>query len=183
MAIATIDAYRQACEKPSDVRDHLPRFVDMCLELEAKKIIELGTRSGVSTIGWLYGCELTDGHVWSVDVDQAPEFEHERWTFLRGNDLSREIVRALPVDVDVVFIDTSHDYQQTLAELNTYRWKVRAGGKIVLHDTELAHPIGVRAEPLYPVKTAIEEFCHDNLLTWMNHPECYGLGVIDMPEA
>jgi predicted O-methyltransferase YrrM len=179
----TLEKYLVAKMTPSDINEHLPTFVDLCLELEAKTVIELGTRGGVSTIAWLYGLELTDGRLWSVDVDPAPDFEHERWTFIQGNDLDRGVLAELPSSADVVFIDTSHDYQQTVAELNVYRWKVRPGGKIVLHDTELAHPFGVAARPRFPVKTAVEEFCTDNWLTWKNYPNCFGLGVIDIPEV
>lgn len=175
------DQYRDACATPSDIYEHLPTFVEICRELDAKKVIELGTRGGVSTIAWLYGMEQTDGHLWSVDIDPKPDLNHERWTFIQSDDLDVDLLRRLPV-ADVVFIDTSHDYQQTLAELNVYRWKVRPGGKIILHDTELAHPFGVNRTPRFPVKTAIEEFCTENWLTWKNHPECFGLGIIDTPE-
>ncbi len=172
--------YQKACATPSDIYEHLPKFVDLCLSLNAQTVIELGTRGGVSTFAWLYGISLTDGHLWSVDIDPSPSFEYHRWTFIQGNDLDPEVVKQLPT-ADVVFIDTSHDYQQTLAELNVYRWKVKPGGRIVLHDTELAHPFGVSAYPRYPVKTAVEEFCTENWLTWKNHPECFGLGIIEMP--
>jgi cephalosporin hydroxylase len=172
--------YEKARNTPSDIWEHLPKFVDLCLDLNAKTVIELGTRGGVSTIAWLYGLEQTDGHLYSVDIDPAPELEHDRWTFVLGNDLDPVIVKQLP-DAEIVFIDTSHDYQQTVAELNVYRWKVKPGGRIVLHDTELAHPYGVAATPRYPVKTAVEEFCFENGLHWTNFPECYGLGIITMP--
>lgn len=182
MMTATLEGrYREACTTVSDIYLHLPRFVALCEEVEAKTVIELGTRGGVSTIAWLYGLEKTDGHLWSVDIDPAPEFSHERWSFLQGNDLDPEIVRQLP-DAEIVFIDTSHQYEQTLAELNVYKWKVKPGGRIVLHDTELAHPMGVAAIPRYPVKTAVEEFCFENNLHWTNFPECFGLGIIAIPE-
>ncbi len=170
--------YAQACQTPSDINEHLARFVDLCMELNATTVIELGTRGGVSTVAWLYGMELTDGHLWSVDIDAAPDFEHSRWSFIRGDDLDVGVVRQLPDRVDIVFIDTSHEYAQTLAELKVYRWKVRPGGVILLHDTELAHPYGLAAKPRYPVKTAIEEFCFDEGLTWSNRPNCFGLGEI-----
>ncbi len=175
------DLYREACATPSDIYEHLPTFVSLVEELQAKTVIELGTRGGVSTIAWLYGLEKTDGLLWSVDIDPAPELSHPRWTFIQGNDLDPDVVKSLP-EADIVFIDTSHDYQQTLAELNVYRWKVRPGGKIVLHDTELAHPYGVNAYPRFPVKTAVEEFCTEEWLTWENHPNCFGCGIIDIPE-
>ena len=68
-----VDQYEEACSTPSDIVEHLPYFVTLCQELRAKKVIELGTRGGVSTIAWLYGLELTAGHLWSVDIQPAPE--------------------------------------------------------------------------------------------------------------
>ncbi len=173
------DDYLKACGTPSDIYEHLPVFVETCVEMEARTVIELGTRGGVSTIAWLYGLEQTDGHLWSVDIDPAPKFEHDRWTFLHGNDLTPGIFGQLPT-ADIVFIDTSHMYVQTLAELNLYRWKVRPGGIILLHDTELARPEGIgRNEPSFPVRRAVEEFCHDEGLTFTNRPNCFGLGRIE----
>lgn len=173
--------YQTACQTVSDIYEHLPEFVSLCLELNASKVIELGTRGGVSTVAWLYGLDQTDGHLWSVDIDPAPDMQHARWTFLQGDDLDPVTVKRLPDQVDIVFIDTSHAYAQTLAELNVYIRRVRPGGKIVLHDTELRAPYGLTRQPAFPVKTAVEEFCKEEGLTWRNEPRCFGLGVIDIP--
>lgn len=177
------DRYRQAVRTSSDINEHLPKLVELCKSLKAKKIIELGTRGGNSTVAWLFGLHQTYGHLWSVDIDPAPEFTDERWTFIQGDDLSPEVFNQLPNDADIVFVDTSHQYEQTIAELHLYKWKVRPGGKIVLHDTELAHPFGMPLRPRYPVKTAIEEFCGEEALSWENFPNCFGLGVISIPEG
>lgn len=157
-------------------------LVDLCQELEATKVIELGTRGGVSTIAWLYG--LADqGRLWSVDIDPAPELPYDHWTFLQGDDLDPAIVRQLPDSADIVFIDTSHAYEDTLSELNVYRWKVRPGGRIVLHDTELKRPGGLTTrQPPFPVKVAVEEFCFEEGLTVEYLPNCNGLGLITIPE-
>lgn len=177
-----VDAYIDACETPSDIVEHLPTFVQLCESLKAKKVIELGTRGGVSTVAWLYGLELTDGHLWSVDIDPAPELEHERWTFIQGSDLELSTLKQLPDDADIVFIDTSHDYQHTKAELSVYKWRVRPGGRIVLHDTALARPEGwTRRQPEFPVRTAVDEFCRDEGLKVRYWPNCFGLGVIQIP--
>jgi cephalosporin hydroxylase len=92
------------------------------------------------------------------------------------------VFARLPDEVDIVFIDTSHAYLHTVQELNLYRWLVRPGGRIVLHDTELAHPMDV-VGPAYPVKKAVEEFVAAEGLTWTNRPHCWGLGVIEMGEG
>jgi cephalosporin hydroxylase len=176
------DRYENACAIPSDIHEHLHVFVEMCKKLDAKTVIELGTRGGVSTIAWLYGLAQTDGRLYSIDIDPAPELPYDHWTFIQSDDLDQNIYKRLPV-ADVVFIDTSHMYAHTLAELNLYKWKVRPGGKIVLHDTELARPEGwTRQQPVYPVKTAVAEFCAEEGWHAKFLPNCYGLGIIDVPE-
>lgn len=176
--------YREACNTPSDINEHLPTFVELCRELEAQTVIELGTRGGVSTIAWLYGLKWTGGHCWSVDIAPAPDLAMAHWTFIRGSDLDPATLKQLPDQADVVFIDTSHHYEQTLAELNVYSCRVRPGGKIVLHDTELREPFEFVSEfrqPPFPVKRAIEQFCRDEGLVWENRTNNNGLGIVSIP--
>lgn len=172
--------YTDACDTPSDIYLHLPKFVDMVDEMGATTVVELGTRSGVSTVAWLYALERF-GTLTSVDIDPAPDIgTYPHWQFVQGDDCSLEVFDQIPDNVDIVFIDTSHDHTHTLRELNLYRWKVRPGGRIVLHDTELAHPENVTG-PAFPVKKAVVEFCAENGFEWHNDPECFGLGTIFLP--
>jgi predicted O-methyltransferase YrrM len=176
------EQYTRLCSEPSDIYQHLPTFVDLVDELRAKHVVELGTRTGVSTVAWLYGLERTGGRLTSVDIDAKPaigEFDH--WTFIQGDDLDPDVVAQLPDEVDVVFIDTSHLYEQTLRELYLYRWLVRPGGVIVCHDTELPQPEGAAPRPRFPVKTAIQEFVAETGFEWVNVPYCWGLGIIRIP--
>ncbi len=178
--------YRQACATPSDINEHLPLMVDLCKELGAQKVIELGTRGGTSTIGWLYGLKWTGGRCWSVDIAPAPTLLHlHHWSFVQGDDLDPKTLAQLPSDADVVFIDTTHAFEDTLAELNVYLYKVRVGGRIVLHDTELRTPFEFRSrlpQPPFPVKCAVEQFCEEQDFKWTNYPNNNGLGVIEVPE-
>jgi cephalosporin hydroxylase len=172
--------YEERCSTPSDIVAHLPRCVALCAELDATSVIELGTRTGVSTIAWLYALE-GKGELISIDLDARPPIgEWDHWTFIQGSDMDPAIVAGLP-KADIVFIDTSHLYEHTVAELNVYRWLVRSGGKIVLHDTELVRPEGAPAFPRFPVKTAVAEFCEQEALSWVNHPDCWGLAEITIP--
>ena len=174
-----LDAYVNACNTPSDINEHLPRLVEQVEDLQATKVIELGTRGGVSTIAWLYALARNNGHLWSVDIDPRPAgLEVAHWTFIQGDDCSPEVFTQLPDDVDIVFIDTSHAYRHTVQELALYRWLVRPGGRIVLHDTELYLPGGVGPQPPFPVKKAVEEFCAAEGLRWTNYENNNGLGVI-----
>lgn len=175
------DRYLHAARTPSDINEHLPEFVAICNELRATKVIELGTRGGVSTVAWLHAMELNDGHLWSVDISPAPQLDSDRWTFLRGDDRSQVILDLLPAQVDVVFIDTSHEFEHTATELDLYAPRVRPGGRIVLHDTEVEQPDFVPPGVPFPVKVAVGEFCAARGWQWTNRTYNNGLGIIEVP--
>jgi cephalosporin hydroxylase len=175
------DEYDRAASTPSDFWEHVPFVAELVRHRKATTVIELGTRTGVSTAGWLTGLADTGGTLWSVDLEPRPALEvgDADWQFIQGDDLDPAVFAALP-DADIVFIDTSHAYAQTLAELNLYRYKLPAGGCFVLHDTELARPAGVGPGPRFPVKTAIELFCQEQCFAWSNRPQNFGLGIIEV---
>ena len=174
--------YAELCATPSDIYLHLPTFVQLCLDRQARHVVELGTRTGVSTVAWLHGLAQTGGRLTSVDIDERPaigEFDH--WTFVQGSDLDPAVFSQLD-DADIVFVDTSHLYDQTLRELNLYRHLVKPDGLLVLHDTELARPeMAGPGEPLFPVRRAVAEFCEAEGLSWTNDPRCWGLAQIEVP--
>ncbi|HEU5394693.1 MAG TPA: class I SAM-dependent methyltransferase [Candidatus Methylomirabilis sp.] len=153
------EAYERVCATPSDINEHLPTLADLCRRTDAKRVIELGVRTGVSTVAWLHGLTETDGHLWSVDTGPPPPMKHPRWTFTRGEDLDPFVLSQLPAEADVVFVDTDHRYELTLAEIREYAGRVRSGGCLVLHDAEVEvfehHEPGT--EPPFPVRRAIEE--------------------------
>jgi len=104
----------------------------------ADNIIEFGVRSAVSTWALLDGLS-PDGHLHSYDIDErtrenVPErvYLDPRWHLHLCDSLDAE---RPPVPPDLVFIDTSHEYHQTLAELQLAgSWGTPL---IVLHDWAL----------------------------------------------
>ena len=170
------------CGLTSDIQQHLPQLREEAAG--AKRIIELGVRSGNSTTAFLAAVEESGGHLWSVDIVQprVPWWGHSQWTVLVGDDLDLE--EFLPGDVDVLFIDTSHHYVQTQAELELYVPKVRKGGVVLLHDVELERPDGAPAtDPPFPVRVAVDEYCAEHGLEPEYVAGCYGLGVIRIPKV
>jgi len=108
-------------------------------------ILELGVRWGVSTVAFLFGLEINNpnGRLYSVDIESC-ELAKERitrlglnknWTFIQKNDLDLEWEK----EIDLLFIDTSHFYAHTLAELDKFSKYVSRTGKILLHDTKGAN--------------------------------------------
>lgn len=169
------DLFRQCCDTNSDINGHLRYMHDVCIEIDAKIVIELGVRTGLSTVAFLHAMDQTGGHVWSVDIDRhsAPDEValHDRWVFTHADDLTVD-----PVPCDVLFIDTSHHYGHTLAELDRFARYARV---VLLHDTALEHPAGAPPEPRYPVRQACLDWLAANPgWEWEEFEHCYGLGVM-----
>lgn len=187
--------YQDLCRTESDIFEHLPTFVKAVHDLQAQTVVELGTRYGVSTIAWLHALEATGGHLWAVDCSfpvpapgsdvnlldpQGPLGVVPWFTFMLGYDTFPQVLAALPQeDIDILFIDTNHVYEETLIELELYYPRVRPGGRIYLHDTALETTGNATTpQPPFPVRTAMEEFCEAHRLRFENNPRCFGLGTI-----
>jgi predicted O-methyltransferase YrrM len=54
---------------------------------------------------------------------------------LLGTSMDTKVVSALPNKIDVLFIDTSHRYPDTLDEILFYAPRMAEGGYMVLHDS------------------------------------------------
>lgn len=166
--------YAHRCAIPSDMQAQMP--VLYAYARYALRVIELGVRTGNSTVAFLAGLG-GHGNLWSVDVnepDVPPWMRNLRnWHFLRAASTSARAQEWAPSTVDVLFIDTDHSYETTLAELESYGPRVVPGGVILLHDTHHADYPGVAA--------AAGDWCGARRLMWTPHPTWPGTGIIEIP--
>jgi predicted O-methyltransferase YrrM len=174
------EEYRRRAAEDNDIRMQLPILYAWAHSAQA--IIELGTRSGNSTAAFLAGLEHSDrGDLWSVDIErpQVPDdwYGYTFWHMLIADDLSPEALAFCPDNADVLFIDTSHYYDPTLAELRAYAPKVKPGGVILMHDTDT--PGTDIAWPDVP--RVLDDWCAETGLSWLNHRGWNGLGVVEIP--
>jgi predicted O-methyltransferase YrrM len=170
--------YRARAASDHDIKAQMPVLYAWARQPGAR-IIELGVRGGNSTAALLAGIGHGGGELWSVDIAEPEVPAHwrglARWHLLVADDQSPEAVAFCPEAVDLLFIDTSHFYGHTLAELRLYVPKVVPGGVVLLHDTD-------RRE--WPdVSRALDDYCAANALDWYDHPWWHGLGVIEVPRA
>lgn len=135
----SLSLYQPSAE--NDINEHLPIFSLLVTEFQLKRIVELGTRSGNSTLALLEAAKQIGGTVLSMDVQPCLEARQRIiaagfdsiWTFWQANDL--EVPSSqVPQPIDLLFIDTLHTYGQMQAELAKYGPMVRSGGWIVVHD-------------------------------------------------
>jgi predicted O-methyltransferase YrrM len=135
----------------------------------ASVIVEWGVRGGVST--WaILDAMPPDAHLWSVDIIDCvvPRrvSEDPRWTFIVGDDLDPAIQAQFPDKADMVFIDTSHTYEQTVAEL---AYALTLGpARIVMHDYVMP-----------PVGQAADEFCAREGWRVVDNELPYGLATLE----
>lgn len=148
-----------------DLRSYAEAWVDMAPHVDAlieygrtsERILELGVRGGVSTWAFLDGLRPT-GRLLSVDIDPSVERQvparvrdDQRWKLWIADSTTLnhlDVRMRLGGPADTVLIDTSHTYDDTLAEL----YLARSVGAAVI----LCHDVN---DPAYPgVKQAITVF-------------------------
>ena len=189
------DELADRCDVFSDIQPQLPLLRAAAAAVARDgQIVELGTRSGNSTCALLAGAAASRARVWSVDLERPnvpgwwPGLTY-LWSSIVGSDLDEAVLAALPERIDLLFLDTSHLYDDTYRELEIYLPRMRPGGAVLCHDTRLdkdelgSYMGGVTLPgPQFPVATALDDFCHRAGLAWFETSGGYGLGRIEVPK-
>jgi O-methyltransferase len=141
MDTLVVEGYKNAVQTASDIHEHVPvleKYARLC-----NSVCEFGVRSGVSTWGFARGLlQNVRNAAQSVslrgyDLSPAPEVYKQlaetaepkfEVSFHMGSDLD-----ILPVQCDLLFIDTFHVYGQLKRELALHASGVRK--YIIMHDT------------------------------------------------
>jgi len=148
-----------------DIKEHLDFLTRICLDREVSSILELGVRTGNSTRAFLRAAKVLDAKVISIDTDDCSKVANcDNWEFHQMDSLDYELKEP----VDILFIDTSHTYEQTLKELLKFAPMTKQ--VIILHDT-VSCP---------PVMQAIQEFLRnpDKKYKFENRTNNNGLGIL-----
>jgi predicted O-methyltransferase YrrM len=138
----------------SDISDHLGALFTETVMTRPRLIVELGTRGGESTRALIAAATACNARLLSVDIDPAPPLEvpgREQWSFVQSDDvrfgrdadgLERWCAEhGLAPEADVVFIDTSHQYEHTCDELAVWHKRLAPAGVLLFHDTNMGTPI------------------------------------------
>lgn len=151
--IYSLDGYPES----SDISDHLSTIFYHTLEAKPKLIIELGTRGGESTKALLAAAEIANCKVVSIDIEDCSNVKvkyQDRWKFIKDDDVEfgkskfTEWCRKnnLPEKADVIFIDTSHNYEHTVEEIDVWKNHLTEEGTLMFHDTNMGDGVYSRLD-------------------------------------
>ena len=136
---------RQRSLKKTDLCDHLLTIFYETIQVKPNLIVELGVRAGESTWVLERAARLSGAALLSLDL-RPTSFcsEYPGWFFVQADDLAfaKAFIpwakaHGLPAEIDVLFVDTSHSYRHTLAEINSYFPYLKKNSKAIFHDTNL----------------------------------------------
>ncbi len=96
-------------------------------KLEPKNIVELGNLTGMSTLAIYDAVERYDACFTTIDLERdqrfCPDvmFTDPKIQFLFGDVLDVDIVKKVPMNIDFLFSDTVHNYDQLASEFDVYQ--------------------------------------------------------------
>lgn len=147
------DIRNRAEKKKTDISDHLETLFMESLNIESKLIVELGVGDGESTfvlerVANLWGAKLV-----SVDIEDCQKVsKFKDRIFIKTDDIALAAEfsdwcrkrNIIPV-IDILFIDTSHLYDHTVAEIKAWFPYLAPHTKVFFHDTNMS-PVFVRKD-------------------------------------
>jgi cephalosporin hydroxylase len=140
------DIRNRAMVRKTDISDHLAMLFTESLNIESKLIVELGVGDGESTfvlerVANLWGAKLV-----SVDIDDRAEVSSFKdRIFVQSDDISFAAEfpdwcsrRGFEPVIDILFVDTSHLYDHTVAEIRAWFPYLASRCKVFFHDTNMS---------------------------------------------
>ena len=124
---------------PQDRDRHVLTCFSMAMQIHAKKILELGVRTGNTTLPFLCAAKELGGMVHSVDLDattfRCPDDLRVYWKFFQSDAISwLEQQRDQGAQYDLVYIDDWHAYDHVRRELEIIDSMITPSSVILLHD-------------------------------------------------
>lgn len=146
--IARINNETYGATNNSDISEHLHVLNLLVRMSKPAVLVELGTRGGESTRVFTKALNDIGGSGYSIDLMPAPKFLEELkfWKHFVGDDVAIGISTGKDHKwpngeefngIDFLFLDTSHEYEHTVAEINAWWPLVNPNGLLIFHDTNL----------------------------------------------
>ena len=101
------------------------------------QILELGVNKGISTKKFLNLCELNNGFLTSIDIDDCSQVvKSDKWNFIHSSDDNFELIdKIIPKEIDFLFIDSFHEPNHVEKVFYHYYNFLKEDGICVIDDT------------------------------------------------
>jgi len=142
---APLDEIAEHAASRTDISDHLPTLFLESLPVAPTLIVELGMRGGESTFALERVAELYGANLVSVDVDPCARVSaYPGWEFVQSDDIAFAghfaewcSERGGDPAIDVLFVDTSHEFEHTVQEIAHWFPYLSPRAKVFFHDTHM----------------------------------------------
>lgn len=124
----------------TDISDHLLTIFKNTIEQNPELIVELGVIGGNSNFVFRKVTEILEGcQLISIDTENVEYTKNPKWLFVEGEDIeiARNFKAITKKPIDVLFIDTSHQYGHTKQEIDSWFPLLNKSCTIIFHDTNL----------------------------------------------
>lgn len=141
----TVEVIKRRSQKWTDICDHLETLFIECLNLPSKLIMELGVGDGESTFVLENVARLWNARLVSVDIADCKKVSsYRKRIFVQMDDIAfaREFtdfceLHNIEPGIDILFIDTSHLYDHTVQEIQSWFPYLALHSKVIFHDTNM----------------------------------------------
>ena len=135
----------------ADMRLNLLILYALVVGTDARRILEIGTSDGTSTLAFLKGAHETGGHVTSIDLSDVPVAEalvdkfdlRKHVTFVRGSSL--DVLPSFRRDgreFDLILVDGDHSYAGACEDVRDSAAMLKADGILLFHDSNMMNADG-----------------------------------------
>jgi len=143
-------------------------YQEILYDIKPDIIIECGTAQGGTTYFLATVCDLIGkGKIISMDIEDNPKKPiHKRIKYITGSSTDEGVFNLIkssikPSDIVLVILDSAHNKEHVLKELNMYNSLVTKGSYLIVEDSNL------NGNPIFPTygpgpKEAIDEFMKEN---------------------
>ena len=100
------------------------------------QILELGVREGISTKKFIKLCELNNGFLTSVDIDDCSNVVNSsKWKFIHSRDDNFELIdKSISKKIDFLFVDSYHERNHVEKIFYHYYEFLNEGGICIIDD-------------------------------------------------
>ena len=131
-----------------DIDEHIMTLFSVCLSMKPSLILELGVRSGRSTLPFLFASSIVDSKVVSVDIEKIrPDFNFPDFWKSRQDFYEKDAIKFLKEDLEsilrdtdrdgrprIFYIDDWHSYEHVKEEVSLISKHATPSDLILLHD-------------------------------------------------